>query len=89
MVEGDRLEICCAETHLGFESLTLRHEKMKSFERTTFYFVAGQRVRDSNPSYACDKNQAFIAHLNLAERARLLILHSSDDGRMGYGAISL
>ena len=33
-------------------------------------------------------NHAFIAQRNLAERARLLVLHSSDDGRIGSGAIS-
>ncbi len=33
-------------------------------------------------------NYAFIAQRNLAERARLLVLHSSDDGRIGSGDIS-
>lgn len=34
------------------------------------------------------ENHAFIAHRNLAERARGLILHSSTDGLIGSGAIS-
>lgn len=33
-------------------------------------------------------NQAFTAQRNLAERARLLVLHSSEDGRTASGAIS-
>jgi len=34
------------------------------------------------------RNHAFIAQRNLAERARLLVLHSSADGRIVSGAIS-
>jgi len=36
-----------------------------------------------------DFDYAFIAHLNFAERARGLVLHSWADGRMGSGATSL
>lgn len=33
-------------------------------------------------------NHAFMAQRNLAERARLFVLHSSADGLIGPGAIS-
>lgn len=35
------------------------------------------------------QNYAFIAQRNFAERARLLVLHSSADGRIGPEATSL
>lgn len=40
------------------------------------------------PSPIVTTNYAFIAQRNLAERARLLLLHSSAEGRIGLEAIS-
>lgn len=42
----------------------------------------------AQPGGDLSPNYDFIAQRNLAERARLLVLHSSDDGRIGPGAIS-
>ena len=45
-VEGAALEMLCGETHLGFESLTLRQIKGK-VTKVTLPFMLQKRVRDS------------------------------------------
>ena len=41
VVEGAALEMLCGETHLGFESLTLRHIKYQLLiQRLVLFFVA-------------------------------------------------
>lgn len=46
----------------------------------------GKRDSETVPFFV--EVYALIAQRNLAERARLLIWHSSDDARIGSGAIS-
>ena len=64
MVEGAALEMLCGETHLGFESLTLRQIKEQIPLWCLFFFVAdfqmgfeGRAAQSNSPVDCCDRER--------------------------------